>query len=115
MKQTAVLAVAAAAIFGMSAPAMADYVRIGSIDVANFVNDWATVKFAASTTSLTAGTSTSSLSSSPLTVAHGGTVYAEAPETAVIYGMPGAAVRTGEVDKSMPLGALGTHLAELIV
>ncbi len=47
--------------------------------------------------------------------AHGGTVYAEAPETAVIYGMPGAAMRTGEVDKSMPLGALGTHLAELIV
>lgn len=47
--------------------------------------------------------------------AHGGTVYAEAPETAVIYGMPGAAVRTGEVDKSMPLGALGSHLAELIV
>ena len=47
--------------------------------------------------------------------AHGGTVYAEAPETAVIYGMPGAAMRTGEVDKSMPLGALGSHLAELIV
>ncbi len=47
--------------------------------------------------------------------AHGGTVYAEAPETAVIYGMPGAAVRTGEVDRSMPLGALGSHLAELIV
>jgi hypothetical protein len=48
---------------------------IGSIDVAKFVNDWATVKFAATTTSLTAGTSTSSLSSSPLTVAHGATVY----------------------------------------
>ena len=48
---------------------------IGSIDVAKFVNDWATAKFAATTTSLTAGTSTSSLSSSPLTVAHGATVY----------------------------------------
>ncbi len=47
--------------------------------------------------------------------AHGGTVYAEAPETAVIYGMPGAAVRTGEVDRSLPLGALATHLADLIV
>jgi two-component system chemotaxis response regulator CheB len=47
--------------------------------------------------------------------AHGGTVFAEAPETAVIYGMPGAAMRTGEVDKSLPLGALGAHLAELIV
>ena len=47
--------------------------------------------------------------------AHGGTVFAEAPETAVIYGMPGAAMRTGEVDKSLPLGALATHLAELIV
>lgn len=47
--------------------------------------------------------------------AHGGTIYAEAPETAVIYGMPGAAVRTGEVDKSLPLGALASHIAELIV
>ena len=48
---------------------------IGSIDVAKLVNDWATVKFAPTITSLTAGTSTSSLSSSPLTVVHGGTVY----------------------------------------
>jgi two-component system chemotaxis response regulator CheB len=47
--------------------------------------------------------------------ARGGTVLAEAPETAVIYGMPGAAMRTGEVDKSLPLGALSSHLAELIV
>ena len=47
--------------------------------------------------------------------AHGGTIYAEAPETAVIYGMPGAAVRTGEVDKSLPLGALAAQIAELIV
>jgi two-component system chemotaxis response regulator CheB len=47
--------------------------------------------------------------------ARGGTVLAEAPETAVIYGMPGAAMRTGEVDKSLPLSALATHVAELIV
>ena len=42
--------------------------------------------------------------------ARGGTVLAEAPETAVIYGMPGAAMRTGEVDKSLPLSALATHV-----
>ncbi len=47
--------------------------------------------------------------------ARGGTVFAEAPETAVIYGMPGAAMRTGEVDKSLPLSALATQVAELIV
>lgn len=47
--------------------------------------------------------------------AAGGSVLAEAPETAVIYGMPGAAMRTGEVDKSLPLGGLATHLADLIV
>lgn len=43
----------------------------------------------------------------------GGTVLAEAPETAVIYGMPGAAVRTGNVDRSMPLRVLAERLAEL--
>jgi len=47
--------------------------------------------------------------------ARGGTVIAESPETAVIYGMPGAAMRTGEVDKSLPLPALAAHLAELVV
>ena len=47
--------------------------------------------------------------------ARGGIVYAESPETAVIYGMPGAAMRTGEVDKSMPLSTLATHLSELVV
>jgi len=47
--------------------------------------------------------------------ARGGTVVAESSETAVIYGMPGAAVRTGEVDRSLPLGALAAYLAELIV
>ncbi len=47
--------------------------------------------------------------------ARGGTVLAESAETAVIYGMPGAAVRTGEVDRTLPLGALAAYLAELIV
>jgi two-component system chemotaxis response regulator CheB len=47
--------------------------------------------------------------------ARGGTVLAESAETAVIYGMPGAAVRTGDVDKTLPLGALAAYLAELIV
>ena len=47
--------------------------------------------------------------------ARGGMVLAESSETAVIYGMPGAAVRTGEVDRSLPLGALAAYLAELIV
>ncbi|MFW6051206.1 MAG: protein-glutamate methylesterase/protein-glutamine glutaminase [Myxococcota bacterium] len=44
----------------------------------------------------------------------GGTVLAEAPETAVIYGMPGAAVRTGHVDRSLPLRALAERIAELV-
>ncbi len=43
----------------------------------------------------------------------GGTVLAEAPETAVIYGMPGAAARTGHVDRSLPLGSLAERLARL--
>jgi two-component system, chemotaxis family, protein-glutamate methylesterase/glutaminase len=47
--------------------------------------------------------------------ARGGMVVAESAETAVIYGMPGAAVRTGEVDRTLPLGALAAYLAELIV
>jgi two-component system, chemotaxis family, protein-glutamate methylesterase/glutaminase len=47
--------------------------------------------------------------------ARGGMVLAESAETAVIYGMPGAAVRTGEVDRTLPLGALAAYLAELIV
>jgi subtilase family serine protease len=48
---------------------------IGSIDVAKFVNDWGTVKFATTTTTLAAGTSASSLSTSPFIVAHGSIVY----------------------------------------
>jgi two-component system chemotaxis response regulator CheB len=47
--------------------------------------------------------------------ARGGSVIAESQETAVIYGMPGAAMRTGEVDKSLPLPALAAHLSELVV
>jgi two-component system chemotaxis response regulator CheB len=47
--------------------------------------------------------------------ARGGSVIAESQETAVIYGMPGAAMRTGEVDKSLPLPALSAYLAELVV
>jgi two-component system chemotaxis response regulator CheB len=47
--------------------------------------------------------------------ARGGRVYAESAETAVIYGMPGAAVRTGEVDKTLPLSGLAALLADLIV
>ena len=44
----------------------------------------------------------------------GGTVFAEAPETAVIYGMPAAAVRTGAVQRSLPLRDLADHLATLM-
>ena len=47
--------------------------------------------------------------------ARGGQVFAESQETAVIYGMPGAAVRTGEVDKTLPLPQLAAQLAELVV
>lgn len=43
--------------------------------------------------------------------AQGGRVIAEAPETAVIFGMPGSAIRTGHVDQVLPLaqipGAIG--------
>ncbi|RLB56546.1 MAG: chemotaxis response regulator protein-glutamate methylesterase [Deltaproteobacteria bacterium] len=46
--------------------------------------------------------------------AAGGMVLAEAPETAVIYGMPGAAVRTGAVERSLPLRALAEHVATLV-
>jgi two-component system chemotaxis response regulator CheB len=44
----------------------------------------------------------------------GGTVIVEAEETAVIYGMPRAAQRTGRVDRSLPLRELADHLVELI-
>ena len=44
----------------------------------------------------------------------GGVVLAEAPESAIIYGMPGAAARTGCVDQSLPLKDLAVHLARLV-
>lgn len=43
----------------------------------------------------------------------GGTVYAESAETAVIFGMPGAAVRTGRVDETLSLRALAQRLGEV--
>jgi two-component system chemotaxis response regulator CheB len=45
--------------------------------------------------------------------AAGGTVIAESAETAVVYGMPGAAVRSGVVSESLPLAAIGEFLALL--
>lgn len=45
--------------------------------------------------------------------AEGGTVIAESEETAVVYGMPGAAVRAGAVTESMALPAIGDYLAGL--
>lgn len=45
----------------------------------------------------------------------GGTVLAESDETAVVYGMPGAAVRAGVVSHSLPLGAIAEYLAGLAV
>lgn len=43
----------------------------------------------------------------------GGTVLAESDETAVVYGMPGAAVRTGAVNESLALPGIGEFLALL--
>lgn len=45
--------------------------------------------------------------------AAGGTVVAESEETAVVYGMPGAAVRAGVVNESLPLTAIGDFIALL--
>jgi two-component system chemotaxis response regulator CheB len=36
----------------------------------------------------------------------GGRVFAEAPETAVIFGMPQEAITTGVVDEIIPVGAM---------
>jgi two-component system chemotaxis response regulator CheB len=46
--------------------------------------------------------------------AAGGTVIVESAETAVVYGMPGAAVRAGVVTEEMPLPAIGDYLAALV-
>ncbi len=40
----------------------------------------------------------------------GGLTVAEAPETAVIFGMPGSAVRSGCIDKVLPLGMIPDHI-----
>lgn len=45
--------------------------------------------------------------------ASGGIVIAESAETAVVYGMPGAAVRAGVVNEEMPLSAIADYLASL--
>ncbi|MEZ4294823.1 MAG: chemotaxis-specific protein-glutamate methyltransferase CheB [Polyangiaceae bacterium] len=43
----------------------------------------------------------------------GGMVIAESEDTAVVYGMPGAAVRAGVVTDIMPLTAIGDYLASI--
>jgi len=43
----------------------------------------------------------------------GGIVIAESAETAVVYGMPGAAVRAGVASEELPLAAIGDYLAGL--
>ena len=45
--------------------------------------------------------------------AAGGLVIAESEETAVVYGMPGAAVRAGVVNEILALPAIGDYLANL--
>jgi two-component system chemotaxis response regulator CheB len=46
-------------------------------------------------------------------LARGGTVIAESEETAVVYGMPGSAVRAGVTSQSLPLGEIASYLAKL--
>jgi two-component system chemotaxis response regulator CheB len=45
--------------------------------------------------------------------AAGGIVIAESADTAVVYGMPAAAVRAGVVNEELPLSAIGDYLAAL--
>jgi two-component system chemotaxis response regulator CheB len=45
--------------------------------------------------------------------AAGGTIIAESQETAVVNGMPGAAVRAGVASEVLPLPAIGDYLAKL--
>ncbi len=47
-------------------------------------------------------------------VAAGGTVMAESEETAVIYGMPGSAVRAGVVSRSIPIHQIADQIADLV-
>src|SRR5205085_2013050 len=46
-------------------------------------------------------------------LAAGGTVVAESQETAVVYGMPGAARRAGVITKELALQQIGDWLATL--
>ncbi len=46
-------------------------------------------------------------------LAVGGVVIAESEESAVVYGMPGAAVRAGVVSRSLPVGRIADVLASL--
>jgi two-component system chemotaxis response regulator CheB len=43
----------------------------------------------------------------------GGIIIAESQETAVVNGMPGAAVRAGVASEVMPLPEIGDYLARL--
>jgi two-component system chemotaxis response regulator CheB len=45
--------------------------------------------------------------------AAGGIIIAESQETAVVYGMPGAAVRAGLVTETLPLPEIADYLAKL--
>ena len=45
----------------------------------------------------------------------GGVILAESADTAVVYGMPGAAVRTGAVGAVLPLRELAARLAAMIM
>jgi two-component system chemotaxis response regulator CheB len=45
--------------------------------------------------------------------AAGGVVIAESQETAVVNGMPGAAVRAGVASEVLPLPQIGEYLAKL--
>jgi subtilase family serine protease len=63
-------------IDGYNAGTGYDYATgIGSLDVAKFVNAWSSISFATTTSTLTAGTSPTSLSSSAIATAHGTPVY----------------------------------------
>lgn len=48
---------------------------IGSLDVAKIVSDWSSVKLTPTSAMIEAGTSANTLGTSPITIAHGSTVY----------------------------------------
>ena len=45
----------------------------------------------------------------------GGKIIAESDETAVVFGMPNAAIKTGKVDKVAPLRIVRNHLVPLYI